>query len=156
MKALGIPACLLALCLIAPGTARSEEAAKEITNSIGMRLALIRAGGPFPYEEDGGVFGNRERILPRQRSGYYREYTVETPGEGDRGRSDLRINGRQHDRGPARRRRLYRHPGDHRVHHLCRLGHQRTRSNGDHLGQRDRRDLRQHVQHVRERALDVL
>ncbi len=48
-------------------------------------LALIRAGGPFPYEEDGGVFGNRERILPRQRSGYYREYTVETPGEGDRG-----------------------------------------------------------------------
>ncbi len=48
-------------------------------------LALIRAGGPFPYEEDGGTFGNRERILPRQGSGYYREYTVETPGEGDRG-----------------------------------------------------------------------
>jgi ribonuclease T1 len=48
-------------------------------------LALIRAGGPFPYEEDGGVFGNRERILPRQPGGYYREYTVETPGEGDRG-----------------------------------------------------------------------
>jgi ribonuclease T1 len=48
-------------------------------------LALIRAGGPFPYEEDGGVFGNRERILPGQPGGYYREYTVETPGEGDRG-----------------------------------------------------------------------
>ncbi len=48
-------------------------------------LALIRAGGPFPYEEDGGVFGNRERILPRQPGGYYREYTVETPGESDRG-----------------------------------------------------------------------
>ncbi len=48
-------------------------------------LAFIRAGGPFPYEEDGGVFGNRERILPRQPGGYYREYTVETPGEGDRG-----------------------------------------------------------------------
>jgi ribonuclease T1 len=48
-------------------------------------LALIRAGGPFPHEEDGGTFGNRERILPRQPSGYYREYTVETPGEGGRG-----------------------------------------------------------------------
>jgi len=48
-------------------------------------LALIRAGGPFPYEEDGGTFGNRERILPRQPGGYYREYTVETPGERDRG-----------------------------------------------------------------------
>ena len=48
-------------------------------------LAFIRAGGPFPYEEDGGVFGNRERILPRQPGGYYREYTVETPGESDRG-----------------------------------------------------------------------
>lgn len=48
-------------------------------------LALVRAGGPYPYAEDDGVFGNRERILPRQRSGYYREYTVETPGEGDRG-----------------------------------------------------------------------
>ncbi len=48
-------------------------------------LALIRAGGPFPYEEDDGVFGNRERLLPRRPSGYYREYTVETPGEGDRG-----------------------------------------------------------------------
>ena len=48
-------------------------------------LALIRAGGPFPYEEDDGVFGNRERILPRQPGGYYREYTVETPGDDDRG-----------------------------------------------------------------------
>jgi len=48
-------------------------------------LALIRAGGPFPHAEDGGVFGNRERILPREPNGYYREYTVELPGEGDRG-----------------------------------------------------------------------
>ena len=48
-------------------------------------LAVLRAGGPFPYEEDDGVFGNRERILPRQPTGYYREYTVETPGERDRG-----------------------------------------------------------------------
>jgi ribonuclease T1 len=46
---------------------------------------LIRAGGPFPYEKDGSVFGNRERTLPRATRGYYREYTVPTPGSRDRG-----------------------------------------------------------------------
>ena len=46
---------------------------------------LIRKGGPFPHEKDGVVFGNRERILPRQARGYYREYTVKTPGSRDRG-----------------------------------------------------------------------
>jgi ribonuclease T1 len=51
----------------------------------GATLALVRAGGPFPHEEDGGTFGNRERLLPRRPSGYYREYTVTTPGEDDRG-----------------------------------------------------------------------
>jgi ribonuclease T1 len=48
-------------------------------------LALIRAGGPFPYSKDGTVFGNRERLLPRQPRGYYTEYTVKTPGSRDRG-----------------------------------------------------------------------
>jgi len=47
-------------------------------------LALIRAGGPFPYAQDGGTFGNRERLLPRHERGYYREYTVSTPGARDR------------------------------------------------------------------------
>ncbi|KAB2901449.1 MAG: ribonuclease N [Burkholderiaceae bacterium] len=47
--------------------------------------ALIRDGGPFPYPKDGTVFGNRERILPPQKRGYYREYTVRTPGSRDRG-----------------------------------------------------------------------
>ena len=46
---------------------------------------LIRKGGPFPYEKDGTVFGNRERILPREARGYYREYTVRTPGARNRG-----------------------------------------------------------------------
>jgi len=46
---------------------------------------LIHQGGPFPYEKDGSVFGNRERQLPRQARGYYREYTVRTPGARDRG-----------------------------------------------------------------------
>jgi ribonuclease T1 len=46
---------------------------------------LIRRGGPFPYSKDGTVFGNRERLLPRHKRGYYREYTVKTPGSRDRG-----------------------------------------------------------------------
>jgi len=45
----------------------------------------IHQGGPFPYEKDGVVFGNRERILPKQTRGYYHEYTVKTPGERTRG-----------------------------------------------------------------------
>jgi ribonuclease T1 len=47
--------------------------------------ALIAQGGPFPYEKDGTVFGNRERLLPIGRRGYYREYTVRTPGVSHRG-----------------------------------------------------------------------
>lgn len=48
-------------------------------------LALIENDGPFPFSKDGSVFQNRERLLPRKPTGYYREYTVITPGEGDRG-----------------------------------------------------------------------
>ncbi len=46
---------------------------------------LILRGGPFPYEKDGSVFGNRERLLPANKRGYYREYTVKTPRSKDRG-----------------------------------------------------------------------
>jgi ribonuclease T1 len=46
---------------------------------------LIHQGGPFPYEKDGTVFGNRERILPRAMRGFYLEYTVRTPGVKHRG-----------------------------------------------------------------------
>lgn len=46
---------------------------------------LIESGGPFPYREDGSVFGNREGELPEKDPGYYREYTVPTPGSADRG-----------------------------------------------------------------------
>ena len=48
-------------------------------------LADIARGGPYDYRQDGGVFQNRERLLPPQPRGYYREYTVPTPGAGDRG-----------------------------------------------------------------------
>jgi ribonuclease T1 len=48
-------------------------------------IRLVKAGGPFPYQRDGAVFGNREGLLPRRERGYYREYTVKTPGARDRG-----------------------------------------------------------------------
>lgn len=48
-------------------------------------VARIRSGGPFRYEQDGDVFANRELLLPTHAYGYYREYTVETPGSDDRG-----------------------------------------------------------------------
>ncbi|GAA3812617.1 ribonuclease domain-containing protein [Nocardioides panacisoli] len=48
-------------------------------------IHLIDSGGPFPYDEDGTTFGNYEGLLPAEPSGYYREYTVETPGSSDRG-----------------------------------------------------------------------
>jgi ribonuclease T1 len=48
-------------------------------------LALIKQGGPFPYARDGIPFANREGLLPPHRRGYYREYTVKTPGSTGRG-----------------------------------------------------------------------
>ena len=48
-------------------------------------IGLIDRGGPFPYDRDGITFGNRERLLPLKPDGYYREYTVITPGSNDRG-----------------------------------------------------------------------
>ncbi|WP_457974998.1 ribonuclease domain-containing protein [Arthrobacter sp. D1-17] len=57
----------------------------ELPREGRLTLALIRQGGPFPYERDGVTFGNFERILPRKPGGYYKEYTVPTPGESDRG-----------------------------------------------------------------------
>ena len=48
-------------------------------------VELIDSGGPYPYDEDDGVFGNFEELLPDRERGYYREYTVETPGLDHRG-----------------------------------------------------------------------
>ncbi len=61
----------------------------------------IRAGGPHPYRKDGSVFGNRERILPAQPRGYYREYTVKTPGSRDRGARRIVCGGQQVQRPDA-------------------------------------------------------
>jgi len=48
-------------------------------------IALVRKGGPYPYTRDGIVFGNFEKLLPVRERGYYREYTVPTPGVRSRG-----------------------------------------------------------------------
>jgi ribonuclease T1 len=56
--------------------------------------ALILKGGPFAHDKDGTVFGNRERLLPVQPRGYYREYTVNTPGVGHRGARRIVCGGR--------------------------------------------------------------
>jgi ribonuclease T1 len=56
---------------------------------------LIRNGGPFPFSKDGIVFGNRERVLPRRARGFYREYTVRTPGAGNRGARRIVCGGDQ-------------------------------------------------------------
>jgi ribonuclease T1 len=63
------------------GSIRVPELPRQGKETYG----LIRQGGPFPYEKDGSVFGNRERQLPGARRGYWREYTVATPGSRDRG-----------------------------------------------------------------------
>lgn len=48
-------------------------------------VATIQRGGPFRHRQDGNVFGNREGLLPQKQRGYYREYTVDTPGVDHRG-----------------------------------------------------------------------
>ena len=55
----------------------------------------IHEGGPFRYGKDGSVFGNRERQLPRRPRGFYREYTVPTPGVRHRGARRIVCGGEQ-------------------------------------------------------------
>jgi ribonuclease T1 len=65
--------------------AGAEVELRQLPREARETLALIRAGGPFPYDKDGTVFGNRERLLPGKPRGFYREYTVETPKAKNRG-----------------------------------------------------------------------
>ena len=69
---------------LAPG-AQATIAVAQLPRQGRATYELIRQGGPFPYEKDGSVFGNRERQLPAAPRGYWREYTVKTPGSRDRG-----------------------------------------------------------------------
>ncbi len=70
------------------GTPKSTFASVSVVDlpaEARATLELIKKGGPFPYRKDGSIFGNRERNLPRQARGYYKEYTVKTPGAHNRG-----------------------------------------------------------------------
>jgi ribonuclease T1 len=81
--ALGFPAT--AQKAPAPRTEITTIAVPELPPEARVTIALIRKGGPYPYAKDGAIFGNREGHLPKQRRGYYREYTVKTPGVRTRG-----------------------------------------------------------------------
>ncbi|HET9404434.1 MAG TPA: ribonuclease domain-containing protein [Burkholderiales bacterium] len=90
-----LTAILLGLWSLAPaalalGDAPGKAAAAEITVAdlpveARSTIALIRKGGPYPFDRDGVVFGNFEKRLPIRERGYYREYTVRTPGVKSRG-----------------------------------------------------------------------
>ena len=83
--------------LLASAATATATIAKDSPESLGaialqslpdearQTYRLIHSGGPFPYAKDGIVFGNRERQLPSRTRGWYREYTVVTPGARDRG-----------------------------------------------------------------------
>jgi ribonuclease T1 len=84
MRALAVLAALwigAAAAFSGPGEIEASALPPEARETI----VLIRRGGPFPFQKDGAVFGNREALLPRRERGYYREYTVRTPGSRDRG-----------------------------------------------------------------------
>ncbi len=70
---------------VLPGSAVTSVAASALPAQGLQVLAQIQKGGPFRFEKDGTVFGNRERQLPGQKRGYYREYTVPTAGLNHRG-----------------------------------------------------------------------
>lgn len=87
---LRIVTLLLVLCAAAPLWARDAQPIPDVTLAAlppeaAQTLALIRRGPPFPFKRDGITFHNREGRLPAQPRGYYREFTVPTPGRSDRG-----------------------------------------------------------------------
>jgi ribonuclease T1 len=63
----------------------SEVSVGSLPAQAQTTYRLVLQGGPFPYAKDGVTFSNRERLLPLQTRGYYREYTVKTPWSTDRG-----------------------------------------------------------------------
>lgn len=81
---------LLCVGLALSANARERPADSSITEAslppeARQTLRLIDRGGSYPYRRDGVVFKNIERRLPQKQRGYYREYTVPTPGSRDRG-----------------------------------------------------------------------
>lgn len=77
--------CLSGLSCSGADNHATAHDAYDVPPEARATLNLIRHNGPFPHRQDGTVFGNRERRLPAKAHGYYREYTVATPGARDRG-----------------------------------------------------------------------
>jgi len=97
-----------AVLATASGLAPAKESPTSNTVSLAQLPAeaqttrsLIRSGGPFPFPKDGVTFGNRERLLPVQPRGFYREYTVQTPGAHDRGARRIVCGGARPERPDA-------------------------------------------------------
>lgn len=80
-----------------PGSTLETIPEAELPDEGRETLDLIRSDGPFPHDRDGVTFHNREGILPSQERGYYREYTVPTPGAEDRGARRI-VGGEDGDR----------------------------------------------------------
>jgi ribonuclease T1 len=80
----------------APSPPAAQVDATDLPKEAREALTLVKKGGPFPYAKDGAVFGNREGRLPVKKRGYYREYTVKTPGERTRGKRRI-VAGRDGD-----------------------------------------------------------
>lgn len=77
---------LLAFALVFAANAWADEmAVADLPPEARQTLQRVKSGGPFSFERDGAVFGNREGLLARRARGYYLEYTVTTPGARDRG-----------------------------------------------------------------------
>lgn len=102
---------LLALAWLLTGCAYPDVELSGLPPEAAQTLVLIRQGGPFPYRRDGIVFQNRERLLPEQHRGYYREYTVPTPGLNHRGAR--RIVAGEGTTGDVRTSGEYWYTGDH-------------------------------------------
>lgn len=77
------------------GTNLSVVSLKQVPPEARQTHLLIYSGGPFPFRKDGIVFGNRERLLPGHARGFYREYTVRSPGVRDRGARRIVCGGMQ-------------------------------------------------------------
>jgi len=84
--AAGLAALLFAAAAIAKGFAPiGDVQLSALPQEARAKLARIKSGEKFAHPKDGSSFGNREKILPPRKRGYYREYTVRTPGARDRG-----------------------------------------------------------------------
>jgi ribonuclease T1 len=106
LRKTGLVVMLASTLLVSCGVESKEPAPDTVTllqlpTEAQTAHERILQGGPFPYHKDGAVFGNRERQLPAHARGFYREYTVSTPGSRDRGARRIVCGGREATRPQA-------------------------------------------------------